>query len=294
VASTGGTGTIHDDGTGAKFTFDGTSGQPSSTNGPGAGFDDDRVMAITDVDVNEGSDYAVFTVTGVTGQKAYLSLSDASGDGGTDAAGNKADLRNSGSLPTIQYLSGTTWTNYDASNPPTLPAGGLKVRVLITAEQDAPLDGPETFKLVATNDGGVASTGGTGTIHDDGTGAKFTFDGTSGQPSSTNGPGAGFDDDRTITVTGGRYNENSPRAVFTVNATPGQLLTLDVLDAADTGKAPTGPRLWLRPVRSRSDPLRSFRNPRQNKTPPEGGVLLGLSLQVSEHQQLVLHAFRRF
>ena len=197
-------------------------------------------LQVTDVDVNEGSDYAVFTVTGVTGQKAYLSLSNASGDGGTDAAGNKADLRNSGSLPTIQYLSGTTWTNYDATNPPTLPAGGLKVRVLITAEQDAPLDGPETFKLVATNDGGVASTGGTGTIHDDGTGAKFTFDGTSGQPSSTNGPGAGFDDDRTITVTGGRYNENSPRAVFTVNATPGQLLTLDVLDAADTGKAPTG------------------------------------------------------
>ena len=187
--------------------------------------------------MNEGSDYAVFTVTGVTGQAAHLSLSNASGDGGTDAAQGKADLRNSGSLPTIQYLSGSTWTNYDASNPPTLPAGGLKVRVLISAEQDAPFDGSETFKLVATNDGGVASTGGTGTIYDDGTGSKFTFDGNTGQPSSTNGPGAGFDDDRALTVTGGRYNENSPRAVFTVNATPGQSLTLDVLDAAEIGRA---------------------------------------------------------
>ncbi len=43
-----------------------------------------------------------------------------------------------------------------------------------------------------------------------------------------------------ITVTGGTYNEASPRAIFTVTANNGQLLTLDVKDVADTGKNPTG------------------------------------------------------
>ena len=52
--------------------------------------------------------------------------------------------------------------------------------------------------------------------------------------------GVVLDDDRLITVTGGSYNENSPRAVFTVNANPGQVLTLDVQNAAEPGKAPTG------------------------------------------------------
>lgn len=54
--------------------------------------------------------------------------------------------------------------------------------------------------------------------------------------------GGSKDDDRSgpITVTGGTYNENSPRAVFTVNASPGQVLTLDVQNAAQPGKAPTG------------------------------------------------------
>jgi VCBS repeat-containing protein len=195
-------------------------------------------LQVTDVDVNEGSDYAVFTVTGVAGQAAHLSLSNASGDGGaTDAAQGKADLRNAGNLPTIQYLSGSTWTNYDASNPPTLPAGGLKVRVLISAEQDASFDGSETFKLVASNDGGVASTGGTATIYDDGTGSKFTFDGTTGQPSSTSGPGAGFDDDRGITVNGLDDVSEGSNSVFTVTLPDGNTHNTEISLTLSNGTA---------------------------------------------------------
>ena len=43
-----------------------------------------------------------------------------------------------------------------------------------------------------------------------------------------------------LAVTGGNYNESSPRAVFTVTATQGSVLTLTVQDAAEPGKVATG------------------------------------------------------
>ena len=69
-----------------------------------------------------------------------------------------------------------------------------------------------------------------------GTISSYSTDGTSTT--------VGADDDRSasLSVTGGVYNEASPRAIFTISASAGQSLTLDVVDAADTGKAPTGDR----------------------------------------------------
>lgn len=65
-------------------------------------------------------------------------------------------------------------------------------------------------------------------------------------PNSANNTDSGTDGNQTvtavapITVTGGAYNENSPRAIFTVTAASGQPLSFDVRDVADPGKAPTG------------------------------------------------------
>ncbi len=90
--------------------------------------------------------------------------------------------------------------------------------------------------------GGTKSATGTATVKDDGTGTKFTGGNPSSNDPSTITDSNNLDDDRpgSITVTGGNYNENSPRAVFTVNASAGQVLTLDVQNAAQPGKAPTG------------------------------------------------------
>jgi hypothetical protein len=114
----------------------------------------------------------------------------------------------------------------------------LYVRVAIT--NDSTFENAEDFKLTATYTSGASrSAVGVATIVDDGTGTKYDGTLTNGSPTTdlTN-----LNDDRSglITVTGGNYNENSPRAVFTVNANSGQVLTLDVQNAAQSGKAPTG------------------------------------------------------
>ncbi|MFN5746482.1 MAG: hypothetical protein ACK443_10410, partial [Methylococcaceae bacterium] len=181
TASTG-TATIKDDGTGTIFNNDGT---PNTTAVP----DDDRQMSVSDVTVNEASPYAVFTVSGVAGQLANLSLQDGSGTVGTDTGTG------------LEYWDGSTWTSYTTAV--ALPAGGLKVRVEI--KNDGTYEGSETFKLVATTTGGVASTGGIGNINDDGTGTIFNPDGTTNNAAVP-------DDDRQMSVSDVTVNEASPYA----------------------------------------------------------------------------------
>ncbi|MFO7629217.1 MAG: VCBS domain-containing protein [Prochlorococcaceae cyanobacterium] len=241
-----GTSTINDEGQGDFYGPNNTDGLPDAPgeNGLPADLipDDDRVIAINDVSVNEGSQFAVFTLTGAAGQLALLSLTGASGNGSPDPAGGAADLRTGGNLPTIQVLSGTTWTNYDPLNPPALPAGGtLQVRVDISAEQDPGVDGPETFKLVANTTGGTVSTGGNATIKDDGTGDIFSFDPNTGAPSSASGPGAGFDDDRVLTVIGTNVNEASPYVLWTVGGADGQTVFLTLGAQGDSATPGTTP-----------------------------------------------------
>ena len=122
-----------------------------------------------------------------------------------------------------------------------MPNGGkVYVRVDITSEQDSPAvyEGAETFALKAsftsnTSKNAAADT----TIVDDGSGSKYGPDfGPTLTPSANT---SALDDDRAIAVTGyGPVNEASQYAMFTVTATPGQELDLD-LQAATSGTQAT-------------------------------------------------------
>lgn len=198
---------ILDDGTGVIHDNDGT------VNGA-AIQDDDRLMTVTDVVVNEGSPYAVFTVTGALGQKAALSIVNESTTG----------------LVTIQYLLAGVWTDYTGGLV-TLPDTTLLVRVALSPEQEQAVDDGETFKLVATNTGGTPSTGGSGTLHDDATGDWFLAANLTSTPDS----GLVLDDDRPVSVTSLSVNEGSPYAVFTATAVTGQKVSLSVTNTTTTG-----------------------------------------------------------
>jgi hypothetical protein len=77
-------------------------------------------------------------------------------------------------LSSIEYFNGTSWQPYTANALISLNGSGqVLVRVALAPEQETTLDSPETFNLVAKNTSGLASTGGTGTIVDDGSGAYF-------------------------------------------------------------------------------------------------------------------------
>ncbi|MBU3600751.1 hypothetical protein ICN28_09495, partial [Polynucleobacter sp. 30F-ANTBAC] len=73
-----GVGTIKDDGTGSIFTAANTTGTPDT---PTAPLDDDRPLTVNNLTVNEGSPYAVFTVTGATDQ--FVKLTTANGTAGS-------------------------------------------------------------------------------------------------------------------------------------------------------------------------------------------------------------------
>jgi len=198
-------------------------------------------LTVNSVTVNELSPFAVFTVTGEPNQSARLALTNASG-----AATSEADLRVASALPTIQYWNGIQWTDYDASNPPALNGSGeLSVRVAIDAEQEAALDGPETFKLQATNVLG-ASNSGTATIVDNGTGTKFEFDDNNdGTPNLTTGPSPALDDDRPLSVNDIEVNEGTGHAVFTVSGVAGQYTKLElVVGSATTEDFGPGLEYW--------------------------------------------------
>ena len=153
-ATYAGTATVVDDGTGA-FYPNNTTGNPD----PAAVLDDDRPVKVNTIEVNEGSPYAVFTVTGANNQQTTLSLTEQNTDGAN--------------LATLQYFNGTAWVGYTAGDVISLDGTSLLVRVALSPEQDASIDGPESFRLVATSTGGTASAAdqGVGTIVDDGTGA---------------------------------------------------------------------------------------------------------------------------
>ena len=208
TVSTGGTGTINDDGTGSIFLATNNTATPNVSGDPGyPALDDDRPMAVTNVTVNEASPYAVFTVTGVASQKAIFSITNTSTTG----------------LTGIEYFDGAAWQTY-TSGSVTLPAGGsLLVRVAISPEQETALDTGETFKLVAATTSGTASTGGTGTINDDGTGSVFLATNNTATPNVSGDLGyPTLDDDRVMAVTNVTVNEASTYAVFTVTGVAAQ------------------------------------------------------------------------
>ena len=120
--------------------------------------DDDRALAVTSPVVNEASPYAVFTVSGVAGQKISLSL------GGGNATGSGTDYGAPGTATTLGTTNleysldgGTTWQIYNAAAAPTLTGASMLVRTPIN--NDATPDNNETFTLTASIAGGGSEVG---------------------------------------------------------------------------------------------------------------------------------------
>jgi hypothetical protein len=143
--------------------------------------DEDPPLNVSNVTVNEGSPYAVFTVGGVAGQLVSLALDDGTADGDDYGSG-------------LEYFDGTEWVEYTLGDLVALDEEGeLLVRTTIT--QDDEYEVSETFTLIVTNAGGTEFEG-TGTIVDDGTGEYFAEDNNSGD--SVVPEGVFLDDDRDV------------------------------------------------------------------------------------------------
>ena len=222
ATNTGGTAaegiaTIRDDGTGTIFNDDGT---PNTD----AVKDDDRAVTVTSPIVNEGSPFAVFTVSGAADQLVKLSLSDVTTEG----------------LAGLQYYDASAnsgaggWVAYEAESYVALNASGkLFVRTSLTAEQEAAIDNGETFTLTATNTGETGTVG-TATVKDDGTGTYFpdVAPNEDGTPAIENT--IVLKDDRAILVSSPTVNEASPYAFFTLTGAPNQVITLALTDGTAT------------------------------------------------------------
>jgi hypothetical protein len=191
-----GTATILDNGTGAIYKNDG------STDGT-ASKDDDRPLSINSFRVSESSPYAVFTVTGASGEKVALALSEGTAISGFDYS------------PSLQVYRGGSWVAFSPSDAETIPASGtLLVRTSLV--NDTVYEGDETVSLTATyTTGGSKSASGTATITDDGSSTNtFLADNTSGSPST--GPA---NDDRGITVVGLKDVSEGSSAIFSISLT---------------------------------------------------------------------------
>ena len=177
-------------------------------------------LTVTSPTVNEASPYAVFTVSGAIGQTITLALG-----AGTATAGGTDFGSGSTSHPQYSLDGGTTWATYDPANKPVLTSASMLVRTPVT--EDGVRDNGETFTLTATSTGGTPVTG-TATINDEGGGTIFNPNGT------TNGS-AVPSDDRPITITSPVVNEATPYAVFTIEGTSGQAVSLALAPLTATG-----------------------------------------------------------
>ena len=204
-------------------------------------YDDDRTLSVTGGLVfNEASPYATFTVTGVAGYAVNLAL-------GNDSDASTANATISGFSFEYSTNGGTSWTTYSwngsGGDRPTVPVSGtILVRVNIASEQDSPAvyEGAETFTLTASYATNSATTStAADTITDDGTGRMDrNGDGDITDANEGTGPGAGFDDDRTLSVTGGLvFNEASPYATFTVTGVAGYAVNLALGNDSDASTA---------------------------------------------------------
>jgi hypothetical protein len=156
-----GTATILDDGSGKVYDDRGVVA-------PVARVTDDRPLTVNNISASESSPFAVFTVTGQPGQLVQLALESGTATVGTDTGTG------------LQFFDGTAWRDYTPGSLVAVPAGRTTLLVRMAVINDTLLEGPETFRLVATNTGGLAAQG-TGTLLDDGTsGNVFEPDNTTG------------------------------------------------------------------------------------------------------------------
>ncbi|WXL25523.1 Ig-like domain-containing protein [Ectopseudomonas mendocina] len=211
-----GTATITDDGTGTVF---GPDGKPRTDVVPG----DDRPVTVSSPDVNEASDYIVYTVNGTPGQSVDLAL----GSSGTATSG--VDYTTG-----IQYSTdnGGSWITYSPDTPVVTPADG-EILVRIDLINDDLADNGETVILQVTPVGGHTSSG-TATIRDDSTGDIFKDDGSEAPKDPADTGYVVPDDDRRVTVSSPEVNEASPHIVYTVSGTAGQAVQLAIAGGTAT------------------------------------------------------------
>ncbi|BFM40186.1 Ig-like domain-containing protein [Synechocystis sp. LKSZ1] len=186
-------------------------------------------LNINSLTVNEGSPYAVFTVTGSSGQSVFLSTTGGTATKETDGIlGNGEDFGNG-----LEYFDGTSWVAYTGTAV-TFPSGGTTLLVRTPITNDSPFEGPETFTLSAISSTGGSSATGTGTIVDDGTGTIFNDNGT---PNNT----APKDDDRpSFSINDVTVNEAAGTATFTVTKTGTTTESATVNFGTSNGSATSG------------------------------------------------------
>ena len=177
---------------------------------------DTRALTVTGTTVNEASDFALFTVTGVTGQRVQLSVADVDTTIREDYTG------------VLEYYDGTDWQAYTPNDWIVMPAANLLVRTGVLP--DLANEGAEDLRLSAFNRAGVEATGDT-TIVDNGTGVTYDGTVTTGVPNSATDD---LDDDRPLSVNDIEVNEASSHAVFAVGGADGQVITLALVPGSAT------------------------------------------------------------
>ncbi|MDO9268148.1 MAG: Ig-like domain-containing protein, partial [Methylobacter sp.] len=233
-----GTAAILDDGTGDIYLSNNTGAKESNP----TGLDRDSSVSITSHGpVNEGSDYAMFTVTGTVGE--YLELSLNNGTTALDLVTANIDFS----------YDGTTWTTYTwngtSGDKPAAPdgtggttAGKIYVRVNIASEKDSVYEGPETFELIATTiaTGGTLtqSAAATNSIVDNGTGTLYDGTITSGSPT---GSTSNLDNDTPVlTVSSPTVAESGGYAIFTVSLDHASTAPVSFTPSLSNGTATLG------------------------------------------------------
>lgn len=228
---TSGNSTIIDDGTGDVYLEGNNTSTPSTsgTSGYPSHLDDDRPVTVDNIVVNEASPWAMFTITGYANQVLSLALSNGTA---TVGDGNPADGTEDYS-PDLQYWNGSAWTAYNGTSV-TMTGTTLLVRTAV--HQDTLFEGQHVFNLGVTKLSSNTTVYGSASIYDDGTGKIYAFDNVNdGTPTITSGPGAGFDDDRTLTINSPLVNEASDYVVFTLTGNSGQTVSLQLQDESSSG-----------------------------------------------------------
>jgi hypothetical protein len=134
---------------------------PAASSNPPAG-----LLTVDRVDVNEGSPFAVFTVTGTPSQLLRLAL------GNTQSAADRDAVLGTDVGVALQIFNGSQWVDYAPGSLVNIPNGGNQLLVRTRVLQDDLPQGAKTFTLTATNVDALSASG-IATIRDDGTGALY-------------------------------------------------------------------------------------------------------------------------
>ena len=194
-----------------------------------------NIIGVNNVSVNEGSPYAVFTVSGAANEQVSLTL--ANGAAVMDTNGVPLFDGSEDYGPTLEYSSdnGANWSYYSSGTVALNGSGALLVRTSVI--NDTLYEGPQTFTLNASDALGTSAAG-TGTIRDDGTGQWF--DGTGGTGSNIAPNGQVFNDDRpSFSINDVTINEAAGTMTFIVTKTGSTALASSVnwATADDTATA---------------------------------------------------------